>query len=629
MLNSIHITYTRLAITRGTTPDMINFQDVGVNIFQAVPNYLYVGVGGHFSFAGAAPAYFRQNVNEFADDLDVIRGRHHISVGGEWIHYRLDQDNLIRGNGAFSFSGQLSNDGLVDFMLGLPSHFEQGNLQRFNGRQNYIGAYVHDNVRLTKRFNIQLGLRWEPYLPEREIFNRMDHFDQTAFAGSKKSTQFDNAPLGLFFIGDPGMPSGFTYNKLAVFAPRVGLVWDPTGSGRQTIRAGYGIFYDTQATAYSQDMTNGFPWGATISLNTPAGGLTNPFLGYPGGNPFPFPSPPSRSSVFPPEGSYYTYPLDAHPTNVQQWNLSYQVQIRNDWLFSATYLGNKTTHIWTGTDANPGVYIPGLCNGAPCSTLENTNQRRVLSLINPVAGSLYSDIWQADDGANGEYNGLLLTVQHRFSNHYTLLTNYTYSHCISESDFQGDLGGALTQNPYNRNAERGNCGFDLRHIFNASFVAETPRFANPWTNRLLGNWQLAPIVSIHSGTWFSVWTGDDNSLTGIGMDRPNAIGNPYVRNTSTRQWLTPAAFVPNALGTFGNSGSDSLVGPGFFNIDVAVSRYFNIKEKQRLELRFEFFNLTNHTNFSGPDNYLADSTFGVIQSDVSPRILQFALKYRF
>ena len=630
-LNSVHLTYTRLAIMRGPSPDMINFHTIGVNIFQPKGNFMNVNITGHFSASCAtcSPSYFRQNVNQYADDLDIIRGRHHISLGGEWIHYRYDFEADSQGNGEFNFNGQSSNDALVDFMLGLPNQFIQGGSQRVDSRQNYIGVYADDNVRLTKQFNIQLGLRWEPYLPMREVDKRMQHFDQAAYAAGKVSTQFDNPPLGLFFPGDPGMPSGFTYNRLDVLEPRVGLVWDLTGSGRQTIRAGYGLFYNTQETAYQEDQTGDAPWGSTIAVTTPAGGFTNPFLGYPGGNPFPEPSPPSRNFVFPPGESDTNYPLDGRPAYTQQWNLGYQVQLRNDWLLSATYMGNKTTHIWTGEDVNAGVYIPGICGDSPCSTEGNIQQRRVLSLINPVAGEMYSDIYQADDGTNAEYNGLLLSAQHRFSNHYTLLTNYTYSHCISEEDYGGDLGESHTQNPYNRNAERGNCGFDIRHIFNTSFVAETPRFANLWTNRLLGNWQLAPIISLHSGTWFSPQTGTDNSLTGNGLDRPNAVGNPYVRNTTTRQWLSAAAFVPNAIGTFGNAGRDSVVGPGYVDVDAAVSRSFNIKEKQRLELRFEFFNLFNRANFNNPDNTLADSTFGAMQSDVSPRILQFALRYTF
>jgi hypothetical protein len=125
-------------------------------------------------------------------------------------------------------------------------------------------------------------------------------------------------------------------------------------------------------------------------------------------------------------------------------------------------------------------------------------------------------------------------------------------------------------------------------------------------------------------------TGLDNSLTGIGNDRPNVMGNPYIRSTTgSLQWLNPGAFTPNALGAFGNAGMTSLRGPKYFDVDVDVSRYFTIHEKQKLEVRFEFFNIGNDVNFSTPDNNLQDNTFGQILGDVSPRILEFALKYTF
>ncbi len=631
VVNSAHIGYTRLAVTRGPSPNLINANSIGVNIFQPEPNFLNLNISGYFNVGcgTCSPSYLRQNNFQVADDLDIVLGRHHISIGGEWVHYRFDLQLGSLGNGGFTFNGQSTNDALLDFMLGLPNTFTQGNIQPFNARQNYVAAYIHDVIRVNKKLTAQFGARWEPYLPGREVQNRMNHFDATAFAAGTHSSVFVNAPAGLLFPGDPGIPSTFTSNRPWIFEPRAGLAWDPTGTGRQVLRAGYGLFYDTMATAYWEDQTGDAPWGSTVTLNSPPGGLTNPYSGYPGGNPFPSPNPPSKNQVFPTGGSYYSYPIHGHPTYTNQWNLSYEVQPFKNWVISAAYLGNKTTHIWTGEDINPGVYIPGTCNGGPCSTTANTSQRRVLSLLNPVAGSLYSSIWQADDGANANYNALLLKGEHRFSNHYTILANYTYSHCISEGDFIGDLGGPLTQNPYNRNGERGNCGFDIRSGFNLSFVIESPRFKNKWVDQLVGSWKLAPIFSIHSGTWFTPVTGLDNSLTGIGLDRPNLVGNPYIRNTNTLQWLNANAFVPNSLGTFGNVGSDSLLGPKSFNIDAALSRDFSIKEHQRFELRFEFFNLTNHPNFSNPDNDLQDNTFGQILSDAGPRILQFAAKYTF
>lgn len=630
VINSAHVAWTRLAITRGPASNFINLKDVGSDIYSPVPNFMDIAINGYFGAGcgSCAPVTLDGNSAQASDDVDMIRGRQHISFGGEWLHYQFNYANIYESNGALTFDGYASGNALLDFMLGLPSALQQANEDFYFGRQNYFGPYVEDDIRVGKHLNVNLGLRWEPYLPTNEKFKHMDHWDYNAFLQGKESTIYTAAPAGLFFPGDPGNPTnGFTYSRLTDFAPRVGLSWQPGGNDQQVVRAGFGIFYNVMPTAYSEDQDQGAPWASEVNLTSPPGGLTNPWVGYPGGNPFPTPP---GALTFVQEGAYFNYPLTAFATSEDVWNLTYQRQLANNWVFSASYVGNKSTHIWTGEDADPAIYIPGTCDGAPCSTTSNTNQRRRLYLQNPTQGAYYSDIYQADDGANAEYNAFLAKVEHRFAKNYTILANYTYSHCISEADFAGDLGQANTEQPFNRNADRGNCGYDLRHIFNLSFVALSPHFAGVWTNRLLGNWQLAPIISVHSGTWFSPLTGLDNSLTGIGNDRPDVLGNPYIKSTTGNlQWLNAAAFAPNALGTFGNTGSDSLRAPGYFDVDADVSRYFTIHENQKLELRFEFFNLGNNVNFSAPDNNLQDNTFGQILSDVSPRILEFALKYTF
>ena len=632
-LNSAHLAWTRLAITRGPAADMKNLGDFGINIYQGVPNAIDLGITGYFGIGcgTCAPAHFKNNVAELSDDLNVIRRKHHMSLGVDWIHYEYPYMNNNETNGYMGFDGHATNDGLLDFLLGQLGPFQQGNPTPYNGRQNYVGTYFNDNIQMSKRLNVNLGLRWEPNLSVTEIHNAVAHFSEAAFIAGTESSQFVNAPPGLFFPGDPGIPRTYTYTKLSAFQPRVGIVWNPTGSGRQVIRLGYGVFFDTVPTAFFEDQTQGAPWASTVDLYSPPGGLTNPWQGYPGGNPFPLPYPPGKNAIFPPESSLYDYPLNSHPMYVHEWDLSYQLQMTSNWLLALNYLGSKTTHIWTGEDIDPAVFIPGTCSGQPCSTPNNENQRRVLYLINPVAGSLVSDIYHLDSGANAEYQALYIKLQHRFSEHYTVLGNYTWSHCISEFDFGGDMGGPETQNPFNRNAERGNCAFDLNQIFNLSFIAQTPHFANPWVNRLVGDWQLSPIVAYHTGTWFNLWDGFDNSMSGVGNDRPDAVGtNAYVRSTTgALQWLNPNAFALSTPGTFGNSGMGSVVSPGYFDIDAALSRYFTIKEKQRLELRFEFFNLANHVNFGTPDNGISDMTFGQILGDVGPRILQFALKYTF
>jgi len=631
-VNAFHAAYTRLTIVRGPSPNDIDLAKIGVNIpYQPVSDYIYVGVSGHFTVGcgSCAPNIIEQNNTQLSDDIDVSIGRHHLSVGGEWINHWLKNWGTGRAEGSFAFTGQSTNDALVDFMLGLPSSFVQGNVGESDGRQNYFGAYAHDVIRLSKTLTAQLGVRWEPNLWGHDRFNKENHFSQSAFTAGTTSSVFTNAPAGLQFPGDPGVPSSFSTNHIWKFEPRAGIAWSPNGNGRQVIRVGYGLFYDLLAVGYWSDEVTDAPWGNTITLPTPAGGFTNVYAGYPGGNPFPYPQPPLKTASFPSGGVYYTYPLNAHETYTHQWNLTYEVQPFNDWVFSAGYLGNITLHVYSSDDINAGVYIPGTCDGAPCSTTSNTNQRRVLYLQNPVVGSAYSDIFQANDGGVSRYEALLLKGEHRFNHNFTIMANYTYGHCISDADMDGDLGGSQTQNPNNLKGEHGNCGFDIRQGLNVSAVVESPHLKNSLADRLVGTWTLAPILTARSGTWFSPFTGVDNSLTSIGNDRPNLVGNPYVRNLKTLQWLTPSGYVPNPIGTFGNAGNDSLEGPKAVNLDAALSREFTVRERMHFELRFEAFNLANHPNFSNPDPSLSDSTFGQIQSDVGPRILQFAGRLHF
>jgi hypothetical protein len=213
-----------------------------------------------------------------------------------------------------------------------------------------------------------------------------------------------------------------------------------------------------------------------------------------------------------------------------------------------------------------------------------------------------------------------------------VLSVYTYSHCLQTAETIVErivIGSNTYQNPANRNADYGNCDFDLRHNLVNSFVYETPKLSNRETNLLLGNWHLSFLISTHTGFPFNPTTGTDASLTGVGQDRPNVVGSPYVRNTNTLVWVNARAFAPNGGGTYGDAGYNSLTQPGFFDMDMNLTRYFAIRERQRIELRFEFFNVLNHTNFNAPVSRLSSATFGLIQGAGDPRILQFAAKYSF
>ena len=641
-LNSAHATFTRRRDDRGPAPNQIGPNDIGLNIFQKVPNFLLVTVTNFFSVGcgTCAPGHFNVNTFQFADDVDLIRGRHHLTFGANVVR---TQNNLISGfneNGTFTFNGNFSGSNLLDFMLGRVNSFGQTNPTPDDLRTTMIGVYVQDSFKMNSRLTLNYGLRWEPTLPNTDKYGRGTYFDLAAFDAGTTSTVYKNAPAGLFFPGDPGFPRSLWNRHLANFGPRVGVAWDPHGDGRDSIRIGGSILYDSAESYFDERKTTNPPYGGSLTLTAPTGGWSNPYLNYPGGNPFP------STNTFPTAGVYIQMPRDTKPTYMAQWNVSYQRQFAGNWLATASYLGNKTTHLWVGSEINPAVFTPG-------ATTATTDIRRVLYLRNPIKGAAYGSINQADEGANAHYNAMVLSLQHRFGHGFTTLSNYTLSNCISDFDFTGELGGSPNSQPFNRGADRGNCNFDVRHVFNTSLVAtSTVKGSNVWANRLLSHWQLAPILRATSGRRFSVTTGTDNSRTGMNNDRPIQIApNAYASNstcplatTPCKAYLLPAgvALAANPIGTFGNSGRNAFQGPGALSVDMTLSRTFPIKERLRLESRFEAFNVINHANFDNPTTALNSSNFGLITQTAQapggslllpsigdPRILQFALKLHF
>jgi hypothetical protein len=627
-LNAFHATYGRFIVNRAAPNKMPNLNDFGANLFQAYPHFIDLSVSSRFSIGGGsnAPATFARNQFHFADDVDIIRGRNHYVMGLEFIAMQMDERNVSLANGEWTFSGQLSNDALADFMLGRPSRLVDGNYFLVDLRQRYWGAYFQDDIHLSRTLNVHVGVRWEPSLPEHDLYGRGSHFSMDAFRAGQKSSVYTNGPAGLLFHGDPGIPGAYANSSYADFAPRIGLAWDPSGRGRQSVRASYGIFFDTPESFTDRDFGQSAPWASSVSLTAPAGGFDNPFRDYPGGNPFPGPYPAPRNSTFVQAGLYVSLPLNLHHMYTQNWNLSYEAQLGGNWLVSANYIGNGARHLRAGYEQNPAVYMPG------ASTVANTNSRRLLNQINSKEGAYYATITTIDDGLTTSYNGLRLSAQHRFSHDFTILSVYTWSHCMQNAETLGNRlsqGSNQYQNTYNRDADAGPCDFDLRHNFVNSFLYETPKFHNRVMAATVGGWQLGTLLSFHSGFPFTPTSGVDNSLTGVGQDRPDVVGSPYVRNATPLVWINAAAFQLNAPGTFGNAGYNSLIGPRFFGMDANLSHSIHVTERHQLQLRFEFFNLLNHTNYSNPASNRSAATFGRIQSSSDPRILQLAAKYSF
>jgi len=501
---------------------------------------------------------------------------------------------------------------------------------------------------VTPRLTVNYGLRWEPYLNGRLLNGQVSHFNMADFLANVHSSVYPNAPAGTLYPGDAGFGTGGRPNNTAWnnWAPRVGVAWDPKGDGKMLIRASWGMFYDMPQTLFYYNYSAEPLWGEGITIVNPVGGFANPWQGYPGGSPFPTSQ--NTTTKYPTGGYYESVPLNVQNTYVEQWNLTIQKQVGSSWLLKGSYIGNNTIHLWTDQELNPAVYVPGNCvagqygltKPGPCSTTGNTQARRLLTQLNPTQGPYYGTTEYLDDGGTASYNALILSAEHRLSSHFSMLANYTYSHCIGDL-VTTELSGPIYTNPANRRFDRGNCtAVDVHHNFNLSAVLQSPHYSSRPLQWIAGDWQLAPIVGAHSGSYFGVTTGVDNALTGIGAQRPNQIlASPYCANRNINCYLNAKAFASPATGTLGDFGINNIEGPGYFDVDLSLSRQFAIRERQYFEIRAESFNLQNRANYLNPgtvgiaggsaNSALNSSTFGRIQSDVAPRIMQFAVKYVF
>jgi len=591
-----------------------------------------LGITNAFSMGGGGNnnAKYDYTTYQIADDFDMVRGSHQITFGVDFLHQVMHVFNTQYSNGQFSFDGTVTGLGLADFLVGRVGQLQQGADVRLNERNKYFATYVQDAWKASPRLTLNYGVRWEPYFPLRNDDNQVLLFDPERFARNQRSTVYVNAPAGLYFPGDEGYPgNASSKGNLNAFGPRVGVVYDLRGEGREVVRAGYSVVYDQPAMFHHIRSASVPPWGSLITLNNVP--LSDPFASYPGGNPFPLPI--DRNAQFPLNGTYWTQQLDAERPTTQHFNASVQKQFGDNWAVTASYFGNRTSHLWLGMEINPGVYMEG-------ATAANLNQRRVLYLQNPDQGRYFASVTQLNMDGTARYDGLLIAVQKRLSNNYSLTTNYTLSECINDSDPQQFLDPVYSH-PGEPEADRGPCAGDRRHVLNTTVVMNTPAFGNLATQRILGGWQVSALFQALSGSPLNVTIGRDQALTGWQNQRPNVNGDWKLDNPTNDRYFDTSVFSLPAPGTQGNLKRNALRGPGTWNMDMALSRRFAFAGSQQIEVRAEAFNVFNLVRpgvtqqingFGGvglPNTVFTNPLFGRITTAADPRIMQFALKYHF
>src|SRR3989442_2667133 len=650
---------------------MFGPHDVGINTSTYQPHYLTIPVSGAFSLGSGN---FTENSFAYTttyganDDVSILRGAHQFAFGG---HYMRSVEWSVAqawSGGSYTINGAVTGLGMSDFFLGNVSQLRQANPNPLNLNQNFFGVYAQDTWKVTPKLTLTYGLRWEPFFPMSFPQGDLYNFSLTRFYANQKSTVIPNAPPGFTYPGDPGFngKSGIE-SKYRNVDPRLALAWDPSGDGKTAIRVGAGIAHDFIEQDLHLNTSSVSPFRLTV-IQLGNISLDNPWATYPGGNPFPYNFNKSNP-VFAPFGSYLPVPPDMRTHKQYSWNFGIQRELSPSLFVSWNYVGTKILHIWNALELNPGLYIPGNCSAGqygltaagPWSTAGNVNQRRVLNLANPQANLGY--LTQYDDGGTQGYNGMLLETRWRAGRNVNMNANYTWSHCIGLPTIrllnQGSnyVHQAYQNNgPIDRNLDVGDCLQDRRQIFNATAVPQTPSFANKTLSKVGSGWSFSTIFSARSGQPLNILLGSDQALNGFqGNDttqRPvQILANPYGDRKSVTNYLNAAAFTAPAPGTYGNVGYNSIVGPRYWEWNEAISRQFQIREQQRIEIRAEAFNVTNSfrpglpgTNLGSPNTFgriLCSAANNSTQNNGNggqtgmgppsggPRIMQFALKYVF
>jgi hypothetical protein len=638
VLNEFRLSYAHEIAQRGPVSGAPSANTLGVNIYlPPMAGIQSISTASGFSIGDNPLAQFIRNNYTMADDVHWVKGNHSFGFGTLVEISKVDING--RNNyGSFSFTDDLSNYSLANFFLGHMRTFSQSYGQQFDNRNQFLGWYALDTWKVTHRLTLNYGLRYEPFFPWREIYHRIMQFSAAAYLAGAHSSVYPNAPAGLLFPGDPGVPENGINAKFRQFEPRAGFALDLFGDGKTSLRGGGGVFYDIrQIAVFDNSMSGTNPFSFSISTTDQTAPFSNPYAG--GTDPFPASTVPSASATFPNPTQAITFdPSGNYQIPVTYaFNLTVEQQLAPSLISRLAYVGSHSSHLFVALEENPAVYIPG--------SSASTDARRNFKGLSTIS--------EASMSANTGYNSLQATLEKRFSRGFSILANYTWSKSLdtlpagakvtgpsSGSSYAMPLYTAnLTYNPNYKSLDIGPSDFDHRHRFVVSYVWHLPTtnmFGGAAGRFVINGWQMNGVIQAQTGDSLTVTAGKDQSMTGIGHDHAQMTGvAPYgsgacaIGNSKCVNFFNPAAFALPAVGTFGNTTKGEFTGPKYVNWDASLFRDFHLHEDMRLQFRAEYFNLLNHTNLSDPNVSQSGSGFGSVTAASDPRIAQLALKLLF
>lgn len=614
LLNSLRATFTRFDY-RENNSSRITLKELGATNFVHAGGSItlpQITIVGRYNLGVGRDRQRLSDGVSLADDVSLSLNRHQLKFGFDIQRNRfLYRDNANSG-GNFRFDGSQTRDALADFLLGRARTLQQASPLDTDQRYTPLSFYAQDTWRVGSRVTLSLGLRIETYPAWKDQYGKL-----TSFVAGARSERFPTAPVGLVFPGDSAYPYRDDHNNLG---PRFGLAWDVFGTGRTSVRASYGIFYEPLTAEMAGGVLAPQPFGLVTNLNVVQ--LSSPYAGQV--NPFPYTVDSKNANFVTPISIPKSYSSNLRTPYTQNYSIGVQHQLGNSYLVEAAYVGNVGRKL-------PFLRELNIARITPDATARNLSARRIYAPNFETIGQLYSD-------GNSVYNALQVQLQKRLSRGLTFSTNFTWAKAIDEislTNAVAQLSQQSYQNPLDRRGERALADNDIRRRWASSFLYELPLLrGTEWYARVLGGWELGGIVVLASGNPFGVVSGQDISASGIGNDRPDLVGDPRLdsgRNRAQKidRYFNTAAFRANQPLQFGTSGRNIVTGPGSFGFDTSLSKSFRLFESHRMQLRFDAFNLPNFVNLSSPDGTLNSPRFGKIGSAGSARILQVSAKYTF
>ena len=597
----------------------------------------YLIVSGYASLGNpiTGPQNTYQNDYQGSYSVAMTRGRHNLKFGADAAREQIDALLGIATNGFFVFAPFPASDSFASFLMGQSVQFFQGGGDFNRGLRKWVGAgYAQDEFRISRRLTLNPGVRYEINTPYVDIRNRMN-----AWAPGQQSKVYPNAPEGLLFPGDAGVPAGVAAVDYREIMPRVGLAFDPWGDSKTTIRAGYGIFYDGFTNGPGgplQASISSLPWTQAYQLPGPGFNLANPY----GGSPTPF-----GSGNFVAPATVLTVQSGMRPPYSQNWNLSIERTVAKNYLLDIRYVGNKGTHLPRFIEANPSIYGPGV-------NANNNGEIRQYTTCNPAGICNYGSVGLIADDSSSTYHALEVAFSRKYAHGLSFLASYWYSKSLDYISSLNVAGSAptlvagendLAQNPFDLAAEHGPSLFDAkqRFVFSGTWALPAWQGAPRAAAFLVNGWQLNTISSLSTGTPFTVYDSADVSLQGSAPEisgfyssRPDLISNPNVGQPhAANEWVSRAPFrqlnPQTQAGQFGNEGRNVVRGPGIEDVDLSLFKYFKMSDTKRVQFRAECFNVLNHANLGLPVNDLESPAFGQILQAGPPRLMQLAVKLLF